>query len=282
MKSIEHYREQIIRAADHAFVDSKKSVETVEALLGRIFDPRGGTFYKAVSLFRLVRNFVPEGPESQERYRRFFRNPTLLPFDPEKYNFSERIGSGHNSDVFLLEAQGEIRESLVMKLEYIGTKDLSQLEDKAKQNQKDYKFISEWYKSISGLIPPIYSLVLHSPVRKGGHKAAVVSVQRFMGRHLQDVALEITQSEWQKLVAQNSQLLEQLREFVRITKQHIGDEGRVIDLLGRKNLSVAESKQGTALVFIDPQGIDRVSDMTEKERMQVRNRIELLNSRLVS
>jgi hypothetical protein len=270
MKSPEYYKGRAFRAAEHAFVKD-------EGLNPARLELQG--FAKAVRFFELLKKFVPEGLADDKKYRNFFRDISLLPIDPKHYRFRGRVGSGRQSDVFLLEDIDDGKNSLVLKLVYSGTHDPEKLTRQIDKIRAAHETIQEWYRSIPNFIPEQHGMIIESLQRLSERRPAIAIVQKFMGASVRDAAEELPISEWKRLVKEHPHLLKELKDFLRITKMKLEETGNVVDIPGKRNLSLARVRGEPHLAFLDSSDLFKFDDLNQKQKNLVRERMRLLEEK---
>ena len=281
MLGFEHYGKRILRGADLAFTDPREKLKAPAESLYKIVDPKGKTYKRAEAFFGLVRQSFPESFWEKHGIQEYFRDYSELPIDEQKYRLSHRVGSGNQCDCFLLESlhqpEGEDR-SLVLKAFQNGGNSVSELKKKGAQVKQDYEILREWYKEMPDLIPDQWPVIMGKFQIPHGHPMLAV-VQKFLGNRIQDVASGFTDEAWSKVCNENPALREELKKFYEITQHDVDQYGKVPDLLGQDNLAVAWRQDTPRLVFLDPDGIDRIADMESKTVKKVNDRLDLLRRR---
>lgn len=281
MKGKEYYGQRVLRGADLAFTDEREKLLGPTESLYKILEPRGKTYKRAQALFGLVRQSLPESFWEKQGMKDYFRDYSQFPIDKSKYALKYRVGSGNQCDCFLLESletSGANGNSLVLKAFQQTGKSLEQVEEKARQVKQDYETLKGWYSEMPDLIPQQWEVIMAKFQRPHG-KPMVGVIQKFLGNKVQDVALDFTDKEWAELCKEYPDLRSQLGQFNKITQRDISNFGKVPDLLGKDNLAVAWTAGKPHLVFLDPDGIDKIADMTPRVRKRVEDRLSLLNHR---
>ena len=273
MKYFEYYKQRALRAADHAFISEEDLSPSKLELHG---------FVKAVKFFQLLKSLIPKELVGDEDYKKFFRDVSLLPVNPQHYRFKGRVGSGKRCDVFLLEDLHGGNNSLVFKLEYSGVRDLSKLQQRAMKIQDAHETITEWYKTIPNFIPEQKTIIIEGLQRLSGKHAAIATIQKFMGANLRDVAEEISDFEWKKMAREHPLILGELKDFFAITKTKLQETGYIIDVPGKRNLSLAEIQGEPRLVFLDANDLFPFDDLNIQQKTMVRERLALLENRIAA
>jgi hypothetical protein len=279
MKSLDYYSKRIHRVADRAFTDKRESLPGVSKSIYDIVRPDGNTLRRAYGFFSLLRKSLPEQVWEKFGVSGTFTDFSHFPFDPEKYELKQRVGSGMQCDCFLFEPKDKsIHETWVLKVFQNAGNNLMEVENKGKQVNEDYKTLINWYQEMEGLIPVQSGLVIES-FQSYNKRPVFVVLQKFLGLDVKDLVEDFSEDEWEKLCQKNPQIKEQLKQFIQITKNNIEKYGKVPDLLGHSNLAVTDSVNSPQLFFLDPDGIDKFSDMSIKVKSKVENRLGLLCKR---
>lgn len=282
MKETQYYKNEFVRGMDLAFTDGRELVaKNPLKSIYKIIEPGSHTFLRTQALFELIRKAIPEQVWERAGSENFFRDYSAFPIDPNKYSISHRVGSGAQCDCFLLENKEDAEKeakSLVLKVFQKSGLTLAELEKKAQQVKGDYSTLKQWYMDMPGLIPE-QSQVIMTRFQKPHNKPMLVVLQQFLGNRVQDVALDFTDEVWKGVCKKHPVLSTQLQQFTDITEDNAKNYGKVPDLLGRNNLSVAWLSGKPNLFFLDPDGIDEFKHMTPKVLRKVTDRMALLRHR---
>src|SRR3989344_4333037 len=174
-----------------------------------------------------------------------------LPFDPDLYDLDGRIGSGGQSRVYLLQSKKEGVDSLALKV----TRQRKQGEDPMpfiENLKKEYEHVREIYDNVSDVVPPQYFIVLNDPLYKGYPAAAIL--QPFERGEMEDL-FDLSVEDLALRAQKDDVFRKQLEGFCSATIHHMEERGEIIDILGKRNVSVVKSGNGTRLTIIDPHPI---------------------------
>ncbi|GEM_PF-5076334 len=192
---------------------------------------------------QLVDKFIPG---SEDLIASILSNYSKLPFEFSKKD-KKVFDAGGEGTLF---AFGEAGNRKVLKVyrESLGLRG-DALQKKALEVQADYEKIKSLFGHIPNLIPDEQFLLLHSPLLK---KPAVASVQPFVEGTVRDFFTDFTPEERINTIENNPLLREQFIDFAQTHERMNLQEGKCLDLLGDKNLSIVEHDGKARLVFLDP------------------------------
>lgn len=179
------------------------------------------------------------------------------------------LSKGGEHTVFESVAQGK---KMVIKVNRstIGMS-LDKLQQKAESTRTDYQEIKEKFDSIPGFILPEQTLIMRSHVRGW---AAVATIQEEVeGEDFFDELPRI------KLIEQMRSSRKLYNEVLRVTGlvTSMYRDGRVIDLLGARNMLKRDSGEGkSSLVFIDPHTIFSAANTDTNRSVRLQDRISYM------
>lgn len=244
------YQSSLIRAMEVGLVDYEKGDETRKTLASQVI--RGQRrFERVLAVFKLAKEVMPEAVEQSGILEKLLQNPSQLPFSLEQLRFRGRIGHGGENDVYLLESQKEDTPSWALKISRYTNGSLEHLTRVASELKNEYNRVQRAYHELSPrVIPPEHQLIVHG--LQGG-KGAVATLQPFIGNKLRDFFEDLTPRGRVRLMKENPPLAQDVTVFHRVTQERFSTPGgKVIDLLGPKNLSVLETEEGAQLLLLDP------------------------------
>ncbi len=252
MNPFEHYKERIAEGLEEVWGKERSETVSENGLseeLENILGPDRSKFERFVAFLKVADKFLPE--RVKKSYREGLYNESNLPFNFEKLGFDGWIGKGGESTVYLLESKNKEMLSYVLKIHVSRkTGGAEELLSEAKRYKEEYETIKSWYAEMPDLIPEENFLICPKPLNG---KPAVASVQKFVGRKLKDIFDDISKDNLEGICSENPGLAESIKKFVAISDNLKKEKGEIVDLLGKKNLSIAEDEDGKEkLVFIDP------------------------------
>ncbi len=260
------YKKLFIQALKDGAEEHKKGEKKPYELLGKeIFN---GTmewkYKKVVAATELLLEIAPEIISGKIKDVLNDKDYDKLPFDLSQYEFQERIGKGEVSKVHLLQAKDMSEPSYVLKICYRQKGDVDSLQKVAQTEHEEYERISAIYKDIKNFIPAEQSIITTD--KKNG-EPVIATIQQYMGQDMRDFFSEIETGELKKMFEENEDFRKEFIQFADITLQLFRDKGEVIDLSGRKNLSVIEKEGRPHLRFIDPHNISSTASSDNKKMM---------------
>ncbi len=262
MEKLNFYKKRIEAAIDEGIVDYKKEGRFKELVEKVIYGPH--RYPRLVAALSLVNELMPEALSRQLAKKLDRKDFSQLPFNPEKLEFKEKIGAGYVSKVYLLEAKADSLPSYVLKLDFNKPGDANDLHKFVKQNQEDYERIKDYYRDLPDLIPEEESLLLTG---RKDRKPVVATVQKFIGTNLKDVFNDYTPEELRTVMANNPALHKDLAHFTELSLAWRVERSEAVDLVGEKNLVVAEQDGRLVLKFLDPHLISSLaSDDRERNK----------------
>lgn len=254
MKNFEYYYEQLGQAAEEAFTRPDPESTGLTELLSVAANSKESKYKRAVALLSLIRNLLPL-TENSKKNLEIFRNIDELPISSQAYNFKDKIGSGGENNVYLLESrEPEKRASIVLKINHLLHGDADKLAEEAKIYKQEYERVKDIYKDVPGVVPE-ETFMIARDVRKFLSKKgrpAIVAMQKFFGTEVHDLFNEISYEELKRLMAREPEFADTLKKFAFDSLRHEEKTGEVIDFLGPKNLSVVKIGQTHRLVLLDP------------------------------
>lgn len=267
MKSFEHYSKQTKRAVESAFSDQDVKDWTIQENLAALLDGNSSKFSRTVALLSLVRRLAPI--ELKYNYQK-----EDLAVSPDRYEFKEgAIGRGGENDVYLLEAQNEDAPSWVIKVNRQDRGDVAQLTARAKEIKADYEDIKESFRDLPDLIPPEYTAIMTDP---RDNKPAIITLQPYLGRDLRDLFRKTETDPVGATVRANPNLQADLRNFLRINEEKLQSSGKMIDLIGPRNLVLVKSGGQDRLLVLDPHLISNPLRSEESTKKKQRERLNYL------
>jgi len=154
---------------------------------------------RVYGFFSLLRKALPEQVWKKFGISDTFRDFSHFPFDPEKYELKQRIGSGMQCDCFYLNLKiKNIHETWVLKVFQNAGNNLMEVENKGKQVNEDYKTLINWYQEMEDLIPVQSGLVIDS-FQLYNKRPVFVVLQKFLGSDIKDIAEDFNEEEWKEL-----------------------------------------------------------------------------------
>jgi len=248
MQSPEFYKERTENSIREGFFHKKGEKEWPDLLRGL---GEKGKYEKMVSAFRIVKEIAPE--MLTDRILKFIQKKEYsgqLPFNPNDFEFKGEIDKGGEHKVYLLESlKGEI-PSYVLKVNHLKTGDAEQIKEEAIGFKKEYERVKKLYASIPGIVPEEATMVATDP-QTG--EPRIATIQRFNGHEIRDFLEDFDHDELISLLVDNSALFDEARKFFEITEKEYETQGFVIDLIGKKNLSIVKNREGEyRLLILDP------------------------------
>jgi len=269
MKEFAHYNKQFNRALEEVFTDSEKN-SSVKENLTRIFCLHETKFSRVVATLNLLKTFLPD-----IKYNYKTEN---LPFDPNVYDFQEGvIGNGGENDVYLLDSRDKDTPSLVLKFDHQDCGDIPDLARRAKEIRSEYERVKTWFQDIPELIAEEYSVIMEHP-RNG--RPTITTLQKYYGRQPKDLFDMIEQDNWPDYIATQPRLQQDIATFITINEKQDRESSEMLDLLGKRNISVIESDRESRLLVLDPHLIshpDREKkDIIKRQRQKLARLQELM------
>ena len=221
---------------------------------------------EAAKVLNSVTNEFPELKAEQERG---------LPFR-EELVFKGKIGQGTPRIVYLLESQDPSVKSMVIKVIKTPGEDLQK---KAVQEKEEIVAIKEIYPDIPDLIPDEHMIITSHPLDKD--KAAVVAVQRFIGKNLRDFFNSVSKDEFLEMLNNDDVLKREFISFAEKTLGHEKEKHEVVDIVGPNNFVVLDENGKKRLRFIDPHWMhrtDRAEPGKEHVLAKIKERLSYMES----
>lgn len=249
MTSLEHFSDQIFRVVEQGFLGDKTL--SPGELMSILMDSNASKSLKLTSILTFARSVLPKS--LREKLKSTLYDPTNLPVVAESYEFKGTMGAGGQNDVYLLESSNPELPSFVLKVS-IREGSNQALTAQAHQFQKEARSVAERYSTVPGLISQEHYFITKSPKVNQGN--VIGAVQGFLGRDLKDIFNEVSRQELTELL-KNSEFREQFVKFSQITIDTWEREDRVIDIMGKENVSIMEMPDGSVrLIVIDPHDIN--------------------------
>lgn len=253
MKSFEHYKNNFFRVAEGGLSDYRAGDESKIDLLKKIIEKESSKGEILLSIFKLIKDFLPKNETTNKAFLDLFQNPDHLPFDIEKLSYEGKIGKGGQCDAFLLSSRIPELPSYVFKVQNFVTPEMKSdtIEDTAKNLKEEYEYIKDIYKDLPEVIPVEFTIILENP--KNFNKGPRVAfVQRFYGTDIKDFFTELSAEEIFSMCQTDKDFFTNVQKFIEITLKYYREKGIVVDLFGPKNLAVVSNKGCPALVLLDP------------------------------
>lgn len=277
MKTIERIKTQSFKVLEAAFPEHKRGTVPKKELLKKILTPHDGGLPKSITaLLRLIHESLPGVLDKKRLYHKLLYSIKELPINPKDYffSFSGKIGSGAESDVYLLESKRPEIDSLVIKIYYSLEEDLTTLGEIASSLADEYEHVRELYHEIPSIILPEHTLILKGPQLR---KKAIAIIQKFVGKELKDF-FEIPKDDLLKMVSQNEQLRFVLRRFIEITLNHERSNHEIVDITGENNLALVQKNGITHLILLDTHLVGDSNYTNPKDKELLLQRLGYLES----
>lgn len=263
MKKLDTFKRKFIDAAEAGLIESAHEPQLDNKALFQIMTDN--SFSKGERLhffFRLIREILPKSLSDNEFYKKFIYDLDKLPFNPERYEFREKIGEGGGCNVYLLESVTSNQASIALKLDNGPFKDAHQAHEHARELNQNYLKAREIYRKIPDLIPNELNLLMANPKGSG---PAVVTLQNFLGYNLRDF-FSTPDSDIQSIIRDDENFARRASEFSKITLAHLNKTGEIIDLLGPNNLSIVDHNQKVNLILLDSHLFYKVDEVDEQRK----------------
>ena len=146
--------------------------------------------------------------------------------------------------------------------------------------KSEYKEVSEWYEDIPGFTVPEEIVILNSHLLR---LPGVATVQDFVPGKFRGIFEDFRDGELVQTLNNNPTLREKFIIFGDRLFSVLQKEGKIIDLIGQRNVAIVENNGDRSLIHIDPH-IIRTTEMIEQmapgvaERYNVR--FEMLQNTL--
>lgn len=276
---MEKISQKIMRTANRTFTDPREKLPSVKQSIYRILKWDNILAHRLYEMFNLARRALPDKAWEIMGLSKTSLDLSHLPLDLTKYQLKQRVGSGYQYDCFLFEPREKQKgKSWVLKVFQHTDNDLTEVQNKAKQVQDDYRTLCDWYQDIENLIPKQVSFISES-FQESSRKPVLVVLQEFLGLEIRDVLEDFSEKEWEELCQKNPQIREQLKKFLAITQTIFEQYDKMPDLLGIGNLVVAKNGNDQNLAFLDPDGINTVSEIKERDKIRYKKILESLKRR---
>ena len=243
MNSFEKFQTDLQKATENAL--SKERDLDLSEVIDRVRNPQINNRRKVEAVLGL---FLDKLPGLSSIYEKIAYDAKAVPF-VEELTFEGKIGEGTPNVIYLLESQNDSIPSIVIKVRKEGGS-IPALQNRAIEEQNEFRMIKEMYPEIPEVIPDEQLILMQSPQR--GRDAAVVGIQRFIGRNIKDVFKDIPKEELISMILADDIFKNEVINFFSKTLEHAEQSKKVVDLVGRKNLVVVEENGKKRLRFIDP------------------------------
>lgn len=257
------------RVVEEVIVDKK----LVKNPFNVLWEKKSSKYQKVSAALSIISIITPETIKKNYR-KNFIYFQDKMPFDIKDYKLEEKIGSGGMNNVYLLKPQRNNLFSFVLKINrsFSEPKNINSLLQSAIKQKKEYQGIKTAYEKVQNLIPKEDYFLIHGP-RLG--KPAVALLQKYMGKNMKDIFTDYKKEDLLKLLADNSSLSQQLKDFVDATEANPNLLANELDLLGKDNLVIVGNKDEERLLFIDPHF--RLADRrSQKYRLAIQERFNYL------
>ncbi len=239
-------------AARKAFFEHSENVQPTSNHWEELLGNDAGNFDRAVALFSIIRNAVPDAVFNRITRNSFVMRTGLLPINDQQYTFEKkRLGAGWECTVFKLASQNPDNPSLVVKIDQTETGDVKQLLERGKQLRDTYEEQKSWYELLPRFIPDEFQFIAQGP-REG--KKVLFTIQEFLGdaAKIKDLFREIHQDELLALLRNDPRLADDFRTFVSITIEQAEQYDRMVDTMGNKNVALIDTEDGKQIILLDP------------------------------
>ncbi|MFA6426977.1 MAG: hypothetical protein WCW16_00820 [Candidatus Magasanikbacteria bacterium] len=243
----------------------------------RLNDESSGRYARLVSLIRAALVYAPEGL-GREVVERYFKRQYVehLPFDPNKYEFSERIGGGGEAKVYLLKNKHK-GPSWALKLLFPPQKGGS-LVDVAKHFQTNYEKLREIYASISEIIPESANFIINDPF---SNEPRAAMIQRLVEGKLSNF-FSYTVEDLLRIASVNSEFNRQLRKFTCITLDYFEKTGYMVETMGDFNLCINKiGGEIKGIHILDMGDLRSSEDKSRRYRLMLKKRVDFLKKLVV-
>ena len=278
MESFSYYRNRAANILEEAMTRYEKRSENPSVLLEQILASENAKSLKVLALLRLIRDVLPGCKNSKENLK-LFRDLSDLPINPEVYEFQDLVGSGYESNVYLLESKNAEQKSLVMKVYQRLSGNVDSLIRRGRELNQEYSQIREWYKDIPDLVPTEAMIVARdvkiSPIIP--RENTLVIFQKFFGGKLKDLFRGFKPGELEKIIREDPVFAERLKLFAKISVQHEQETGEVVDTLGNNNVCVVRQGEKYSLIILDPHIIHSTRSTNEPNLEQIKKHLYFLS-----
>src|SRR3989338_6779769 len=277
MKSFDYYKNTFFTTAERGLSDYRVETEGKINLFQKAVSPETGRSERLVTIFKLIREFLPKDKSTDKIIEKFFQDPNTLPFNIERLSFEGKIGRGSQCEAYLLTSREEGLPSYVIKVQKSVKPQMqaSSLTETAKNLKNEYQSIREMYQELAGIVPKEFSIILENPSRFI-KEPRIAFIQRFYGGSIRDFFKEMSIDEILALCRSDEQFFASLKKFIDITLKIYREKGIVVDFFGPKNLSIIIGKTDTKLVLLDPHIIYSDDDKESWERVEADKTINYL------
>jgi hypothetical protein len=248
--NLDHYREQIWKGLESGAVDYKIGDSTKTDLLKIIFTDPSETA-KLAAAVSLIRESIPLLPTESDRFEKYFKDYSKLPFNTSTLEFKGKISSGSQSDVYLLESKDRKLPSYALKLLTVGLKG-STVNELAQDLKAEYESTKNVFKDVPEVLPKEMVLILDNPSIHARNEATVGIVERFYGEDLRDFFTGLSHEELLNIVKSDPRFRDVLARFTAVSVNHERETGEIMDLTGLNNLSIVKRDNNYELIFLDP------------------------------
>jgi hypothetical protein len=274
IKDFSFYKHRIRSALEEGVVD-KDQPEKASKLIKEILNKKNGKYKKLVACVQLIKQTLPTALSESLVKKLDQKDFSHLPFNPKKFILKNRIGAGYVSKVYLLESQIEDQPSFVLKLDFCHYGNTEKLQQIAKQNNQDHKFICQYYQDLPNLVPPELSFIATAQKNK---QPIIATIQEFAGSDIRDVFNDFSQPELVKLLKKDNDLRQDFIKFIDLTLALAEKQQKAIDLLGEKNLVIVKDRGKYYLKFLDPHLISPLTKGTAEREQRLQEAINYLKN----
>ena len=164
-----------------------------------------------------------------------------------------------------------------MKINFLKTGNVERIKEEAVEFRKEYELVKKIYAEMPGIVPDEATMVSKDP--QSG-KPRIATIQKFNGCDIRDFIEDFDHDELIDLLINNPELYKEAKKFFEITEREHASQGFIIDLLGKKNLSIVKEGQNNyRLLILDPH--NSVWENNEKDIRHERQEIKLLKIKRV-
>lgn len=196
MEKFEHYKNMTAKAVREG-IEEHKSGGKKPYRIAQEGIRSEGEYKKVVAAVELMMELLPVNFSEKIKEAIDDKDYSNLPFDPDRYQFGERVGKGAVSKVHLLEAKNDSDPSYVLKLDYRQDGDAEESAVIAQKQHEEYELIAKNYQSIPGLIPKEQSFITTD---KKDKSPVIATLQEFAGSNIRDFFHEIDTKELVELL----------------------------------------------------------------------------------
>lgn len=247
MEKFKKHIDQLSDAQEYASMETRekgdvsayKLVETIES-----DDPAIRDFDKEVAFCRLVGKVKPGFLDPTRMY-----DAGKLPIDPKNYEFKPMIGMGGESKVYPIMSKSPELPSWIMKIYRKEKGSTSELVEQGKKIKEEYEKIKDWYKAIPDAVPQEHMIIADDPKV---HEPRLIILREFISEEIIDIFEDISEYQLCELLKRDHKLRNAYQKFCEITLLHEQQSHEMIDVLGKKNISLLRNGDRYKFIILDP------------------------------